>query len=74
MKEKVLQILQGVNAAITDGANLISAGIIDSFDVMTIVMELEEAFKIEMDVEDFVPENFESVDRITAVVEKYLNR
>lgn len=73
MKEKVLSILQGVNESITDGANLISEGIIDSFEVVNIVMELEEAFDIEIDAEDVVAENFETVDSITIMVEKYVN-
>lgn len=73
MKEKVLKILQGVNESITDGINLIDNGIVDSFDVITIVTEIEEAFNIEIDPEDVVTENFETVDRIVAMAEKYLN-
>lgn len=73
MKEKVLKVLQSANESITDGVNLISNGTIDSFEVVNIVMELEEAFDIEIDAEDVVAENFETVDRITAMVEKYVN-
>ena len=73
MKEKVLKILQDVNESIVDGANLIDEGIVDSFEVVNIVMELEEAFDIEIDAEDVVAENFETVDSITAMVEKYIN-
>lgn len=72
MKEKVLEILQSVNESITDGADLIGEGVIDSFEVVNIVMELEEAFDIEIDAGDVVAENFETVDRITAMVEKYV--
>ena len=73
MKEKVLKVLQSVNESITDGANLINEGIVDSFEVVNIVMELEEAFDIEIDAEDVVTENFETVDAIVAMVEKYIN-
>ena len=73
MKEKVLKVLQSVNESITDGANLINEGIVDSFEVVNIVMELEEAFDIEIDAEDVIAENFETVDSITALVEKYVN-
>ena len=72
MKEKVLKVLQSVNEAIADGENLITSGIVDSFEVVNIVMELEEAFEIEIDAEDVVAKNFETVDRITAMVEKYV--
>ena len=73
MKEKVLQILKTVNTSIEDGVDLISGGAVDSFEVVNIVMELEEAFNIEIDAEDVVAENFETVDSITAMVEKYVN-
>ena len=73
MKEKVLKILRSVNESIIDGANLIDDGIVDSFEVVNIVVELEEAFDIEIEAEDVVAENFETVDSITAMVEKYVN-
>ena len=73
MKEKVLKVLQSVNESIIDGANLIDEGLVDSFEVVNIVMELEEAFDIEIDAEDVIAENFETVDNITALVEKYVN-
>lgn len=73
MKEKVLKVLQSVNGSIVDGKKLIESGIIDSFEVVNIVMELEAAFDIEIDAEDVIAENFETVDGITAVVEKYAN-
>lgn len=73
MKEKVLEVLQSVNEAIVDGAELIESNIIDSFEIVNIVMELEEAFEIEIDADDVIAENFETVDAITALVEKYKN-
>lgn len=70
MKEKILEILQTVNPAIADGVNLIETGLMDSFEVVNIVMELEEAFDIEIDAEDVIAENFQTVDTIVALVEK----
>ena len=70
MKERVLEILKSVNPNITDGVNLIDSGVVDSFEVVNIVMELEEAFCIEIDAEDVVAENFKTVDTITALLEK----
>ena len=72
MKERILKILQSVNESITDGANLIDEGIVDSFEVVNIVMELEEAFDIEIEAENVVPENFKTVDAIVALVEKII--
>lgn len=47
--------------------------LVDSFEVVNIVMELEEAFDIEIDAEDVVAENFQTVDTIVALVEKTVN-
>lgn len=73
MKERVIEILTGINPMIKSGVNLISEGIIDSFEVVNIVMELEEEFKIEIDPEDVIAENFASVDSIIRLIEKTIN-
>ena len=73
MKEKLLEVLARVNPQLTDGVNFITEGLIDSFEVVNIVMELEEAFDIEIDPEDIVGENFETVDAIVALVKKTIN-
>ncbi|MBQ1375397.1 MAG: acyl carrier protein [Clostridia bacterium] len=70
MKNQVLEVLKRVNESIVDGVNLIEENIIDSFEVVNIVMELEEEFDIEIDAEEVVSENFETVDAITALVKK----
>ncbi len=70
MKNQVLEVLKRVNESIVDGVNLIEENIIDSFEVVNIVMELEEEFGIEIDAEEVVSENFETVDAITALVTK----
>ena len=70
MKNQVLVVLKRVNESIVDGVNLIEENIIDSFEVVNIVMELEEEFDIEIDAEEVVSENFETVDAITTLVKK----
>ena len=72
MKEQVLTILQQLNPNIKDGLNLISGGVIESFEVVRITMELEEAFGIEINADDYYAENFQTVDAITALIEKYV--
>lgn len=70
MKERVIEMLKNINPSIKEGINLISEGLIDSFEVVNIVMEIEEAFNIEIEPEEVVAENFETVDAIVALVEK----
>lgn len=42
----------------------------DSFDLVTLVAELDETFNISIDGLDIVPENFMSVETIAEVVKK----
>ena len=49
---------------------LIDDEILDSFDIIAIVGELNEAFDIEIDVEDLEPENFNTAEAILALVNK----
>lgn len=72
MKEKIIEILTGLRPEFdfTQPVNFIEEGMLDSFDVVTLVTELEEAFDISIDGEDILPDNFATVDDIEALVEK----
>ena len=49
---------------------LIDDGILDSFDIISIVGELNNAFDIEINVEDLLPENFNSMEAMCELVTK----
>lgn len=49
---------------------LIDNGVIDSFDVVQLVMKLNEEFDIEIGAEEIVPENFNSVDSMWAMIQR----
>ena len=49
---------------------LIANGILDSFDIVSLVTALNEAYEIEIKPNDLVPENFNSAEAILALVEK----
>jgi acyl carrier protein len=49
---------------------LIDGDILDSFDWVKLVSEIDEAFGIEVQFEDLVAENFNSVDNIWALINK----
>lgn len=73
MKERVGKVLIQVNKAVEENlgkAQLISDGILDSLDIMNLIMALEGEFDIEVDPEDVLSENFESVEAIIALIEK----
>ena len=71
-REKVIDLLNQINPQITTDTevNLLEAGYIDSFEVVNIVMEIEDAFGIEIDPEDIIPDNFQTISSIVSLVEK----
>ncbi|MBR0140604.1 MAG: acyl carrier protein [Firmicutes bacterium] len=74
MREKVLALLQETCPGI-DFENekaLIDDELLASLDIITIVSELMYRFGVELDVDDLLPENFNDLDAITALVEERL--
>lgn len=54
-----------------DGVNdIIEGGYLDSFELMALISMLGEEFDIEIDVDEIVPENFNSIEAIAAMVER----
>ena len=54
----------------TKETRLIDDEVLDSFDIISIVGELNDAFDIEINVNDLLPENFNSAEAIFELVEK----
>ena len=69
--EKLMQILTEACPGVEfDGQTaLIDGGILGSLDIVTIVSEIMEEFDVEITVDDLVPENFNSVQAIMALIE-----
>ena len=66
--EKLITERNGYKLLDTD--SLIDSGIIDSFGIMSLMGFLEERFSIKMNGEDLMPENFDSIAALSAMVEK----
>ena len=67
MKEKIIKILTELRPEFdfTDESfNFIEEGMLDSFDVVSLVDSLDTEFNIVIDGVDILPENFCSVDSI----------
>lgn len=75
MREKILEILADAEEDILtyEGNNMMEDGIINSFEVIELVSELEDAFDIEIDAKYVVAENFANKEAIIALVEKIVN-
>lgn len=71
MLEKLLEILTEAVPGVdfeTETA-LVDDEILESLDIVTIVSEIKEAFDVEISVDDLVPENFNSVQAMLALIE-----
>ncbi len=73
MKEQIVKILTELRPEFDftqEGVDFIEEGMLDSFDLVTLVSELDSTFGISIDGVDILPENFSSVDAIAALLVK----
>ena len=73
MKEQIIKILTDLRPEFDfqqEGVDFIEEGMLDSFDLVTLVSELDNTFGISIDGVDILPENFSSVDAIAALLVK----
>ena len=71
MKEELLQILTEAVPVVDFEAEtaLVDDEILESLDIVTIVSEIKDVFDVEITVDDLVPENFNSVEAILALIQ-----
>ena len=50
--------------------SLIDDGVLDSFDVVSIISELDDEFGVQVKINELDPENFNSVESIWNLVQK----
>lgn len=72
MKEKILEILENLQPAydFKSSLNFIEDGLLDSFDIVQLVSDLETEFNISISALDILPENFCSLEAIEKLVLK----
>ena len=70
--DKLIEILQSFNPSITVGMEkkIVTDGVIDSVDIVSLISELEDAFGIEIPMEDIVEANFDTVDAMWAMIQR----
>ena len=76
MEEKILELLKDIDEEILtfEGENLFEAGLLDSFLVIDLVAELEEAFDMEIDAKYVLEENFKTKENIVELVKKIVRQ
>lgn len=69
--EQLLRILEEARPDIDfeNEKKLIDNHILDSFDIVSIVSDIDEEFSIEIDVEDLEAENFNSIQAIWDLIQ-----
>lgn len=72
IKEQVISIMQQIKPTkdLVDVTDIIEGGYLDSFELMSLIAQLSDDFGIEIDVDEIMPENFNSIDAITTMVER----
>lgn len=70
--DKLLEILKSFNSSITPDMEkkLVMDGIIDSVDIVSLISELEDAFGIEIPMEDVVEDNFDTIPAMWAMIQR----
>lgn len=72
MEQKIIEILTNLRPEFdfTQKIDFIEAGMLDSFDIVNLVSDLDNTFGISIDGVDILPENFSSVEAISRLLIK----
>lgn len=72
MKEELMSILTDLRPDVDfeNEKKLIDDGVLDSFDIVSLVSELNSEFDIEINVMDLEPENFNTVEAMLELIVK----
>jgi acyl carrier protein len=73
MKEKIIEILTELRPEFdfkTENTHFITKGMLDSFDIISLVSDIEENFDVAIDGAQILPENFDSIQAIINLIDK----
>jgi acyl carrier protein len=70
--DRIVGILKGIRpeCEFEKSGDFITDGMLDSFDVVTLVTALDEAFSISIDGTDITPDNFRDLEAIRRLLGK----
>lgn len=75
MKNKILVLLSEINpvAEYDKSIDFISDGLLDSFDIINLVVSIDSTLGVSIPGTEIIPENFQSLDSITSLVMRLTN-
>ncbi len=70
--ETIIEIIKGIKPAanIDENTKLIDEKVLDSLAMISLVAELSDEYDVDITAQDIVPENFETVKAIKALIER----
>lgn len=70
--DKLLDLLQSIRPDVDfkNETELIDEGILDSFDVVSIISEIDDVFGVQIRINELEPENFNSAEAIWSLIQK----
>ncbi len=74
-KAELLEILTELHPDVDFEAQsaLVDDGILDSFDIVSLISEITDTFDVELSAVHIVPENFNTVAALVALIDKLMD-
>ena len=71
MREDVIKILESLRPDVdfSTTAALVDDGVLGSLDIVELVSMLNDEFVVDISADDLLPENFNSIDAMVALIE-----
>ncbi len=72
---ELLELLESIKPGVDfkNSENMVEEGLIDSFDMINIVANINMNFNIDFPVTEIIPENFKTVETLYAAIERVKN-
>ena len=70
--EELLRILESIHPDVDYKTNdkLIENKILDSFDIITLISEINDEFDVTIPAEEIIPENFNSAEKLYELIQR----
>lgn len=70
--DELIQILESIHPDVDFWTNerLIADKILDSFDIVTLIAEINDTFDVAIPAEEIIPENFNSARKLYELIER----
>ena len=73
MEERIIKVLESIRPEFDfkNSLNFIDEGLLDSFDLISLVTSLEHEFNISIDGVEMTPENFQNIAAIETLIKSH---